>query len=92
MTVKDVLDFLWEIAPEEGKEPSKWDKVFEAVLMPVATVLAVALALGLFVYLPMQIWKWITAGAPHIQQNYYARACFEGVMRILLFVGYVWAT
>ena len=77
---------------DENKKPSKWDKVFEAILMPVATVLAVALALGLFVYLPMQIWKWITAGAPDLQQNYYARAAFEGVMRILLFVGYVWAT
>ena len=77
---------------EEGKTPSKWDKVFEAVLMPVATVLAVALALGLFVYLPMKIWTWITFAAPAIQQNYYARAAFEGVMRILLFVAYVWAT
>ena len=77
---------------DENKKPSKWDKVFEAILMPVATVLAVALALGLFVYLPMQIWKWIAAGAPDLQQNYYARAAFEGVMRILLFVGYVWAT
>ena len=77
---------------DPDKKPSKWDKVFDAVLMPLATVLAVALALGLFVYLPMQIWKWITAGAPNVQQNYYARACFEGVMRILLFVGYVWAT
>lgn len=77
---------------EEGKEPTKWDKIFEAVLMPVATVLAVALALGLFVYLPMQTWKWITAAAPNVQQNYYARAAFEGVMRIILFVGYVWAT
>ena len=76
---------------EPDKKPSKWDKVFEAILMPVATVLAFALALGLFVYLPMQIWKWITGGAA-IQQNYYARACFEGVMRIILFVAYVWAT
>lgn len=77
---------------EENKKPGKFDKVFEAILMPLATVLAVALALGLFVYLPMQIWKWITVGAPAVQQNYYARACFEGVMRIILFVGYVWAT
>ncbi|MBR0368425.1 MAG: DUF1385 domain-containing protein [Clostridia bacterium] len=77
---------------EENKQPSKWDKLFNAILMPLATVLAVALALGLFVYLPMQIWKWITASAPAVQQNYYARAGFEGVMRIILFVGYVWAT
>ena len=77
---------------EEKKAPTKWDKVFDALLMPIATVLAVVLALGLFVYLPMQLWKWITAAAPAVQQNYYARACFEGGMRILLFVGYVWAT
>ena len=77
---------------EKKKEPTKWDKLFEKLLMPIATVLAVVLALGLFVYLPMQLWKWITAGAPAIAQNYYARACFEGVLRIVLFVGYVWAT
>jgi len=44
------------------------------------------------VYLPMQLWKWLTASAPAVAQNYYLRACFEGVLRILLFVGYVWAT
>ena len=77
---------------EADKKPGKWDKLFDAILMPLATVLAVALALGLFVYLPMRIWNWVTAAAPEVQQNYYARACFEGVMRIMLFVGYVWAT
>ena len=77
---------------EENKKPGRFDKLFEAILMPLATVLAVVLALGLFVYLPMQIWKWITFSAPAVAQNYTLRACFEGVMRILLFVGYVWAT
>ena len=77
---------------EENREPGKWDRLFNAVLMPLATVLAVVLALGLFVYLPMRIWNWVTMSSPALQQNYYARACFEGVMRIALFVGYVWAT
>ena len=77
---------------EENREPGKWDKLFNVVLMPLATVLAVVLALGLFVYLPMRIWNWVTMSSPALQQNYYARACFEGVMRIVLFVGYVWAT
>ena len=77
---------------KKAKGPSVWDRIFEKLMMPIATVLAVALALGLFVYLPMQLWKWITAGSPDIAQNYYLRAGFEGVMRILLFVGYVWAT
>ena len=77
---------------EDKKKPSALDRLFEKLLMPIATVLAVALALGLFVYLPMQLWKWITFSAPAVAQNYYLRACFEGVLRILLFVGYVWAT
>ena len=79
--------------PEKrAKGPSTFDKIMEKLLMPIATVLAVALALGLFVYLPMKLWQWITASAPAVAQNYYLRACFEGVLRIVLFVGYVWAT
>lgn len=77
---------------KKGKQPSFWDKLLDKLMMPIATVLAVALALGLFVYLPMLLWKWITAGIPAVAQNYTLRACFEGVLRILLFVGYVWAT
>ena len=76
---------------EKKKEPSKWDKLFDKLLMPIATVLAVVLALGLFIYLPMQLWKWI-AGNSAIAENYYARACFEGVLRIVVFVAYVWLT
>ena len=83
------------IEDEEGeakKEPSTWDKIFEKLMMPIATVLAVVLALGLFVWLSEQLWKWLTNAAPAVAQNYYLRACFAGVMRIVLFVGYVWAT
>ena len=80
-----------ENAKKAGKEPSKFDKIFEALLMPIATVLAVVLALGLFIYLPMQLWRWI-AGDSAIAGNYFARACFEGVLRIIVFVAYVWLT
>ena len=72
---------------EENKKPTKWDKLFEAILMPVATVLAVALALGLFVFLPNKLGGWLIG-----KDNWLLRAAFEGVMRIALFVGYVWAT
>lgn len=77
---------------KKDKTPGVWDKIFDKIMMPVATVLAVVLALALFVYLPMQIWKWFTAGTPSLAQNYYLRACFEGVLRIIIFVAYVWAT
>lgn len=74
------------------KDPTLWDKIFDKIMMPLATVLAVVLAMALFVYFPMQLWKWVTAGAPALAQNYYLRACFEGVLRIVIFVAYVWAT
>ena len=74
------------------KEPTKWDKLFDKLLMPIATVLAVVLAVGLFLYLPMQLWKWVTAGAPEVAQNYTLRAAFEGALRLIVFVGYVWLT
>ena len=77
---------------KKDKKPSTWDRIFEKLMMPIATVLAIVLAMGLFVYLPMQLWKWITASSPAVAGNYYLRACFEGVLRIMLFVGYVWAT
>lgn len=73
------------------KKPSKWDKLFEKLLMPIATVLAVVLAFGLFLYLPMLLWKWILGGTA-VGENYFLRACFEGVLRIIVFVLYVWAT
>ena len=76
---------------KEGKKPSVWDKLFDKLLMPIATVLAVILAVGLFFYLPMQLWKWI-AGSGAASENYLLRACFEGVLRIIVFVLYVWAT
>ena len=49
---------------KKAKGPSVWDRLFEKLMMPIATVLAVALALGLFVYLPMKLWQWITFSAP----------------------------
>ena len=86
------LSGIEEDEKSKKKKPSAFDKLLDKLLLPIATVLAVALALGLFVYLPMQLWKWITFSMPAVARNYYLRACFEGVLRILLFVGYVWAT
>ena len=81
-----------EEAKKKDKKPSKWDKLFEKLLMPIATVLAVVLAFGLFLYLPMQLWRWLAAGVPSIADSYFLRACFEGILRIIVFILYVWGT
>ena len=77
---------------KKDKEPTKWDKLFDKLLMPIAMVLAVVLALGLFLYIPMLLWKGVASLIPAISGSYFLRACFEGILRIIVFIGYVWAT
>ena len=83
-------------AEEEKRkqEDPKWYDApwVEKLIMPVATVLAVVLAFGLFLYLPMQLWKWLCIPFPALAEQYFWRAVFEGVLRIIVFVLYVWAT
>ncbi|MCQ2437813.1 MAG: DUF1385 domain-containing protein [Clostridia bacterium] len=83
-------------AEEEEKKKKRgkrwYDKLVDSLLMPLATVIAVALCLVLFIWLPMQLWKWLGLLVPSIADNYFLRACFEGVLRIIVFVLYVWAT
>ena len=79
------------LPPLEGASFS--EKLINAVLMPLATVLAFALAFVLFFWMPAQLWKWLQPILPgSVANNYFLRALFEGVLKIALFVGYVWAT
>lgn len=75
-----------------ARGPRWYDAVVDKLLMPVATVLAVVLAFALFFWLPMQLWDWLTLALPGIAGHYFVRAVFEGVLRIVIFVGYVWVT
>ena len=83
-------------AEEEKRkqENPKWydAPIVDKMIMPVATVLAVFLAFGLFLWLPMQLWKWLAIPFPGLADQYFWRAVLEGVVRILVFVLYVWAT
>ena len=79
------------LPPLEGASFS--EKLINAVLMPLATALAFALAFVLFFWMPAQLWKWLQPILPgSVANNYFLRALFEGVLKIALFVGYVWAT
>lgn len=73
----------------EGGKKSFGDKLFSALVMPLATVLAIALALGLFLYLPTQLYKWLQLAVPYLAGRQILQSVFEGVTRIAIFVGYV---
>ena len=58
------------------------------VVMVVGMVLGVALSLVLFMWLPIQLFNLLVKVAPGVDKAYF-RGVFEGVMRILIFLGYM---
>ncbi len=84
----------------EEEEPSKFekwltdkfgDKLMNAVMV-VATVLGVLLALGLFLYLPALITKGISYLIPALSDLGFVKNLIEGIIKIAIFVAYLWAT
>ena len=75
---------------EEKKDNKKKAGVLMGAVMVVGTVLGVALSLVLFMWLPIQLFKWLTLAFPGLENPYF-RGVFEGLVRILIFLGYMLA-
>lgn len=78
---------------EEEKEAKKAANKKKAdtlmnVVMVVGMVLGVALSLVLFMWLPIQLFNLLVKVAPALDKSY-IRGVFEGVLRILIFLGYM---
>ncbi len=84
----------------EEEEPSKFEKWLDRTfgdklmnaIMAVASVLGVALALGLFVFLPSKLFDWTIAPQISDWAESSARllkSAFEGVLKLVLFFGYM---
>lgn len=58
-------------------------------LMILSAVLGVVISILLFMYLPSQLYIWLVPVFPALEGQYFVRAVFEGVLRILIFVGYM---
>ncbi|MDR1674689.1 MAG: DUF1385 domain-containing protein [Oscillospiraceae bacterium] len=69
-----------------GNEKS--EKVVFGLLMGAAMVIGIAIAVGLFIFAPMQIVKF-TEG---FITNSIVKTVLEGIVKILLFALYLWAT
>ena len=84
----------------EEEEPSKFEKWLEDkfgdklmnVIMVIASILGVVLALGLFVFLPSVLYDWlIKPNIGDMNEGWIRviKSAFEGVLKILLFLGYL---
>ncbi|MBR3778422.1 MAG: DUF1385 domain-containing protein [Clostridia bacterium] len=60
------------------------------VVMVIGMVLGVVLSLVLFMWLPIQLFNLLVKVAPAIDKSYF-RGVFEGLLRILIFLGYMLA-
>ena len=71
---------------KESEQGTPWYFNF---LMVISAVLGILIAVVLFLYLPSQLFTWLTMAVPALAGKYFVRAVFEGVLRIMLFVGYM---
>ncbi len=81
--------YLDELEEEEKPKEKKDNKGLMGVIMIVAAVLAVILSVGLFIYLPSLAFKGVNFLSGNILTPY--QAVFEGVLKILIFLGYMLA-
>lgn len=76
-----------EEKPATEEEKKKNETAFKAVMV-IGAVLGVVLAMALFMWLPIQLFAWLAKAAPALDTPYW-RGIFEGMLRILIFVGYI---
>ncbi len=72
---------------EPGKDAKKSGGKGEKVMNTLVTLVSVVIAIGIFVVLPYYLAAWL--GSPI--RNESLKAILEGVIRILVFILYVWA-
>ena len=83
-----------EKIPTEKNEKKKEGSLLLNVIMVIATVLGVALAIGLFIMLPSFIYKWCADWIPFLSPKHPAlrslvKSAFEGILKIAVLVGYM---
>ena len=89
----DTAEAPAEAAVEEKPNTEQAKKkagILMNVVMVIGAVLGVGLSLILFMWLPIQLFRWLSGAFP-VLDNPYIRGVFEGVMRILIFLAYMLA-
>lgn len=82
---------------DENYEPSKFEKWLDdklgdkltGIIMAIAMVIGIALAILLFAVVPTALYDWIETLVPADVDISMWQSTFEGVMRMVLFVGYM---
>lgn len=79
-------------APETDEKKEKSSGLggfWMTLILILSMVLGVAIAIGLFMTLPIFLFNLLGRLVPSVEDNLLLRAVFEGVVKIFLFVGYI---
>ena len=80
-----------EDTAEKATDNKKKASALMNIVMVVGMVLGVALSLVLFMWLPIQLFNWLTLAFPALEEMDTLRGIFEGLVRILVFLIYMLA-
>lgn len=86
-----------DVTEEEKQEEKKSEEIqpwMMTLIMVVATVLGVALAIGLFFFVPSALYSWllqgvVEKGVSHLALRSLIKSVFEGFLKIVLLVAYM---
>ena len=92
MDSADILEQYDDEEYEQGKFEAWFEKKFGSealwkLLITFSVVIALAFSIGLFILLP----TWVASAAKLISHNVIWINLVEGLLRIALFIGYIWA-
>ncbi|MCI1269072.1 MAG: DUF1385 domain-containing protein [Ruminococcus sp.] len=74
--------------PEDEKAQTKGESAVTGLIMTLGTVIGVAFALAIFMFLP----KWLVGFITPVKEMRILRSVLEGIVKIAIFVGYMAAT
>lgn len=76
---------------EEKTEEKKKNPTFEIVVAIFSFVISFAIAIFLFKFVPLAITEWLRSVFPFIAKHYIIFNLIDGLIRILIFIGYIFA-
>jgi len=95
--IRSIMYSADKMPEEDQEEPTKFDKWVEAklgsekaekVIITIAVIIGIAFSIGLFMLLPTFLAGLVT----QFVENVIIRNLIEGLMRIIIFLTYLWAT
>ena len=93
-TEPEITENTEKTAEEAKKEDEKVPAWMMTLMLIFSLVVSFGLAIGLFIFLPTQLYKWIADAVPALRGENAAlnslwKSIFEGVFKIVLLVGYM---